>query len=222
MTECSQSHNTRRGTYTLSAILLTTSACFSPPAVLLRDPTRVVTGGEYDEVLDRWTREREIIDVRGGFESRLDVTATYFSKEFRRAYVARYSDEGSTSTADRERMLASSLSTAESEHEFFVAFAPQYNRWGEIDRSSTVWRVRLVDDAGVEHAPLRFERHRTATGLDRAMFYYWSPWRLVYHLHFATENEDHTPLIRPGARHFILRLAGPYGTADLRWDLRRE
>lgn len=213
---------------TLSAFLLSVAlssplvGCFSPPAVTLRDPSRTVASGEYDDILDRWTREREIVDIRGGFESRLDVTATYFSKEFRRGYVARYSAEGSSTPADRERMMSASLSAGESEHEFFVALAAQYNRWGELDRNTSTWRVRLVDDAGVEHAPLRIERHRVVTGLDRAMFYYWTPWRLVYHLHFPMETENHTPIIRPEARHFVLRFAGPYGTADLRWDLRRD
>ncbi len=197
-------------------------SCASHPAVSLRDPTHVVGASDYDAMVDRWTREYEYVDITGGFESRLAVTATYLSREFRRAYVAKYCESGSSSADDRARVLRTSLEAGEGEHEFFVALSAQYARWGELDRSSSVWRVRLVDDQGVEHEPVRIERRRQATGLDRAMFYYWTPWRTVFNLHFPVENEDHTPVIRPGARHFVLRFAGPYGTTDLRWELARE
>jgi hypothetical protein len=200
--------------------LVAVAHCGPPPAVVLADNGRPVAADQYESVLDRWTREREVLDWGGGIESRLAVTATFYSKEFRRAYVARFTTAASTPEDERARMLTTSLGAADVEHEFFVALAPQSPRWGDLDRPSTAWRVRLVDDHGREHAPSRIERFRQATPTDRAMFYYWSPWRVVFRVRFAAADAEGRPVLPPNTRHFLLRFAGAYGTADLRWDVR--
>ncbi|MDP3276046.1 MAG: hypothetical protein Q8Q09_12670 [Deltaproteobacteria bacterium] len=200
--------------------LASLSACGRPGPVSLANPQTAVTSDVYESLLDRWTRDFEVLDVGGGLESRLGVTATYYSREFRHAYVARLGQMSTRSQEERGRMLAASLTAADEEHEFFVALVAQYPRWAELDRPTAAWRVRLIDDQGTEHEPLRIERSRTATATERALFYYWTPWRAVFHLRFAAQTAAGQPVFRPGMRHFILRFAGPYGTADLRWDVR--
>jgi hypothetical protein len=174
----------------------------------------------YESMVDRWSRDAEVLDWGAGLESRLTVTATYFSKEFRRAYVGRITSAGSTPEADRDRMISASLRAADAEHEFFVALVAQYPRWAELDRPSAAWRVRLVDDRGREHAPTRVERSRQATALDRAMFHYWTPWRVVFCVRFPVNDAQGQPILPPNTRTFALRFAGAYGTADLRWNVR--
>lgn len=202
------------------ALAVSVSHCGRPPAVVLADTGRAVSADQYEAMVDRWTREAEIIDWGGGVESRLAVTATFFSKEFRRAYVARIATAGTYPQDERDRMLAGSLRAADTEHEFFVALAPQAPRWGDLDRPSSAWRVRLVDDQGREYAPTRIERSRQASALDRAMFHYWSPWRIVFRVRFAVTDANGNRVLPDSSRHFTLRFAGAYGTANLRWDVR--
>jgi len=194
--------------------------CGPPPAVILADPGRNAPPEQYEAMVDRWTRDSEVLDWGAGFESRLTVSATYFSKEFRRAYLSRLTTVASIPQAERDRMFGASLRAADVEHEFFVALAPQQPRWGDLDRATSAWRVRLVDDQGREHAPSRVERFRQATPLDRAMFHYWSPWRVVFRIRFPALDADGTRILRENSRHFLLRFGGPYGTADLRWVVR--
>lgn len=202
------------------AIAMAAASCGPPAAVVLADTGRAVSADQYESMVDRWTREAEIIDWGAGVESRLAVTATYFSKEFRRAYVARITTAGTYPQDERDRMLAGSLRAADTEHEFFVALAPQAPRWGELDRPSSAWRVRLVDDQGREYTPTRVERSRQASALDRAMFHYWSPWRIVFRVRFAVNDANGIRVLPDSTRHFTLRFGGAYGTANLRWDVR--
>jgi hypothetical protein len=194
--------------------------CGPPPPVVLADVGRAVSADQYDAMIDRWTREAEVLDWGAGIESRLAVTATFFSKEFRRAYVARIATAGTYPADERERMLSGSLRAADSEHEFFVALAAESQRWGQLDRPSAAWRVRLVDAEGREHAPTRIERSRQATPLDRAMFHYWSPWRVVFRVRFPVNDANGNRILPENTRSFTLRFAGAYGTANLRWDVR--
>jgi hypothetical protein len=194
--------------------------CGPPPPVVLVDRAQAIRADDYDEVLDRWTREHELIDWPAGLEARLAVTTTYYSPEFRRAYVARFSRAASLNEQDTARMLAASLATGAVEHEFFLALAAQSPRWGALDRADAPWRVRLIDDRGREYAPRRIERFRAPTATDRAMFHYWSPWRSVFRVRFSATDEAGRPVLGPETRRFTLRLAGAYGTVDLRWDVR--
>lgn len=202
------------------AMAIGATDCSRPAAVVLADTGRAVSADAYEAMVDRWTREAEIIDWAGGVESRLAVTATFFSKEFRRAYVARIATAGTYPQDERDRMLARSLRAADMEHEFFVALAAQVPRWGELDRPSSAWQVWLVDDQGRQYAPTRIERSRQASALDRAMFYYCSPWRTVFRIRFAATDANGNPVLPDSIRHFTLRFSGAYGTANLRWDVR--
>jgi hypothetical protein len=198
---------------------LALGAC-ATPHVVLADRGLPIAPEQYEAMVDRWSRDGEVLDWGAGLESRLAVTATFFSKEFRRAYVARFAQAAATPDAERQRMLAASLRAADVEHEFFVALVAQYPRWGQLDRPTSAWRIRLVDEQGREHAPSRIERSRQATPLDRAMFHYWTPWRVVFRVHFNALDAEGRPILPPNTRRFLLRFAGPYGTADLRWDVR--
>ena len=203
-----------------SVFALCVAACGPPAPVVLIDRAQTIRPEQYDEVLDRWTRDRELIDWEAGLESRVAVTSTFYAPEFRRAYVARYARAASLSEQETARMLAASLATGAVEHEFFITLAAQSPRWAALERSDTPWRVRLIDDRGREHAPRRIERFRAPTPTDRAMFYYWSPWRAVYRVRVAATDEAGRPGLGPDTRRFSLRLAGAYGTVDLRWDVR--
>lgn len=202
------------------SLAVSASHCGPPPAVVLADNGRPVPAEMYESMVDRWTREGEVLDWGAGVESRLTVTATYFAKEFRRAYVARISTAGTYPQDERERMLSGSLRAGESEHEFFVALAAQSPRWGDLDRPSSAWRVRLVDDQGREYTPTRIERARQVSALDRAMFHYWTPWRTVFRVRFAATDASGRRVLPDSARHFLLRFSGAYGTLNLRWDVR--
>ena len=64
------------------------------------------------------------------------------------------------------------------------------------------------------------DAHENATPLDRAMFHYWSPWRVVFRVRFPVNDANGNRILPENTRSFTLRFAGAYGTANLRWDVR--
>src|SRR5580692_928992 len=137
------------------AAAVTLTAC-GPGLVNLHEGPRTYTAQRYEEVLHRWTRTGHDYTLQG-FDDQITATATYESWDFRWAYVTRYADDFRLSTADRTRLLETSLDASHHEHEFYVAMYTLSRRWGELTRPTSAWRVLLVDDHGREVAPIAVE-----------------------------------------------------------------
>ncbi len=176
---------------------------------------------DYERKLEQWTRSSNVMTFQGA-DQRLAVDATFLSADFRSAYVARYAHDATLSAAEREQTLATAIDRSRQDHEFYVALETQNLRWGDLTRALSAWRVRLVNDRGVEVAPVRIEMDRRLTAADREYFPYSSPWRQVFRIHFprrtVIDGVD-TEVLGSGTHWFVLRFGGALGTADLRWDV---
>ncbi len=191
------------------ALACSVAACLSPAEIA------------YNRKLEQWTRGTHFVLFQGA-DMRLTVDATFLSTDFRTAYVARFAHDATLSPSEREATLAAAVARAQQDHEFYVALETQSRRWGDLQRPSSAWRVRLVNDRGQEVAPVRVEPVRRLSAAEREYFPYSSPWRQVFHVHFprsVTVNGTEVALLAPGTRYFTLRFSGALGTADLRWDV---
>jgi hypothetical protein len=207
-----------------AALVAALAGCAPPPEpVSLAHGDRNYSARDFEAVQARWSRGANLMDTPD-MEQKLRVDATFLSWDFRWAHAVRHAADMRLSAAEAGQGLQTALQAADREHEFFVALETQTVRWGELDRPSSAWRVRLIDDQGREVAPARIERVRRLSAGDHVAFPYVTPWRQLYRLHFpreATVGETPYEVLGPGTRFFLLRFAGPLGTVDLRWEVRQ-
>lgn len=175
---------------------------------------------DYDAVYRRWTRSTELLMFQG-LDQRIDVAATFLSWDFRHALLARFASDATLSEATRTEELARLRESALREHEFFVALVTTEQRFGRLDRPTSAWRVRLVDDRGREVGPAHIAPVRRPSAAEERYFPYVSPWRQLFRVRFPVRglNADGTEydVLGEGTRSFTLRFSGALGTADLRW-----
>ncbi len=195
----------------------TLGSCASPKVRLSEGP-RAYVPSDYDEVLDTWTRSKELI-LLGKLENVLTATATFQSWDFRWAYAVRYADDYRLTIKQRSTMLAGNLEETRRRHSFYVAMYATRWKWSDLKIQGAAWTVRLVDDHGNETAPERIEQVRRPGAVDITYFPYTTPWRRVYRVSFPAESADGTATISSEAKWFGLRFAGAQGHDTLTWTV---
>ncbi|MES1206378.1 MAG: hypothetical protein ABUS79_10615, partial [Pseudomonadota bacterium] len=102
--------------------------------------------GDYDAVYKRWTRHEyaahEVVDKS------LEVWAIYKSWDFREAYIARYAAMYSLSDAERNKLRQAQLEAYRGAYEFIVTAQSTKYEWNDLEKSSSPWRVALLDGLG--------------------------------------------------------------------------
>ena len=194
-----------------------TSGCADPKVSMATGP-REYTDSDYDQVLERWTRSRNLVSL-SELDTLLTVTATFESWDFRWAYVVKYANDYRLTVEQRRTLLERTLSETQDSHRFYVALYGSNARWADLTRANSSWIVRLIDDEGNETAPLSIELITRPGALERRYFPYSTIWRNVFRIKFPTTTPGGQPTIAPEARWFGLRFAGAEGNEELRWEL---
>ncbi len=184
--------------------------------VSLKPPGAPVPPSRYKSVLRSWTRSRRLNTIEE-MDNVLTVTSTYYSPEFRSAYLSKYkSDFHLTQQEAKELSLRHDLLQKES-HEFYVALFAQRQKYAFLDEEESAFVVRLVDDRGRVAQPTRLERIRRPGVVEKTYFPYTNSFRTVYRVIF-----DQGPVFDAqfsGSSWFGLRFSGPQGSAVLSWHL---
>lgn len=191
--------------------------CAASTVSLAQGP-RAFTPDDYEDVYAEWTREREYFRW-SQFEDTLNVTATFESWEFRWAYVVRYAEDQGLEGEAREALLRTSLADTHERHRFFITLGGRIYREQELSSPNSAWRLMLVDPDGRTTTPVEILRVRRPTPAERVYFPSINSFRYTYRVVFPATHEDGTPTIPAGATEVILRLTGPRGRVDLRWEL---
>jgi hypothetical protein len=199
----------------LVCLALALWGCAEPQVTLATGPREYVPG-DYSQVLKRWTRDRSLI-VFQELDDKLTVTATYESWDFRWAYVVRYAADYRLTVEQRRELLERTLHETAEDHEFYVALYGTSWRWTELNRPTSAWIVRLIDDQGSETVPSKIEDIPKPGAIERRYFPYTTVWRHAFRIRFPRQGIDGRPTIAPNARWFGLRFAGAEGNEELRW-----
>jgi hypothetical protein len=189
-----------------------------PPKLTLDPGPRTFTPESYPRVWEAWTREKESFAWKE-LTHEIFVGATFESWEFRWAYVVRYAHDYSLSPQARDEMLAASLRSSREEHRFFVTLSGLDFRESNLADKASAWRVLLIDPEGHQTSPVRMERVRRPTAVDRVYFPQVSPFRQTFRLTFPALDAEGRPTIPAGAKFVVLRFTGARGRADLKWEL---
>jgi hypothetical protein len=202
--------------YALSlGISLPLSGC-KPPSVSMNEGAREYVAGDYERVLDRWTRTEQLI-VAAEPDNVLTATATYEAWDFRWAYVVRYAEDYRLTVDQRRALLARSLSEVDKVHSFYVAVYGQRRKYSDLAAEKPAWIIRLIDDHGDETAPSEIEAIPRPGAIERTYYPYTTPWRRAFRVRFPVARADGRPTISSNAQWFGLRFAGAQGNQQLVW-----
>jgi hypothetical protein len=198
-------------------IVLAISGCAEPKVSLANGPREYVPS-DYSQVLDTWTREKTLIEL-SDLDSKLTVSATFESWDFRWAYVVRYASDYRLTVAQRSELLDRTLDETKNDHEFYVALAGSNWRSTDLSRPTSAWIVRLIDDRGNETAPSKIEEILKPGPLEQVYFPYTSVWRHAFRVRFPRHAGDGRPTIARDAAWFGLLFAGAEGNGELVWRI---
>jgi hypothetical protein len=119
-------------------------------SVNFSDATRNYRPSDYSSVYESWTRHAKLWQEVGTV---IEAWATYKSWDFRQAYVSYYASIYDLSDSDRATLLRSQLEASRASHEFHVAVQMTTDKWNDLDRKNSPWRVTLLDASGGELGP---------------------------------------------------------------------
>jgi hypothetical protein len=194
-------------------------ACASDQRPLsLGAPTRSFSPGDYSGVLKTWTRTT-LLNTLQEMDNVLTVTSTYYSAEFRAAYLAKYESDFQLTSQERRALQTEHQTFHQAQHEFYVALYGQRPDYGKLDDPErTAWQVHLIDSEGRVYKPARLERIRRPTVLERTYFPYTSDFRTVFRLVFD-KTGDTAAVFGQEVQWFGLRFSGPQGATILKWHV---
>jgi len=202
-----------RGRHVLLLLALASCATQRQVQVDFSETPRDYLPTEYRGVYDRWTRHDY---AQHEVDKALEVWATFKSWDFREAYIERYASVYSLSDADRATLRQAQLDAYHQAYEFHVTAQSADYTWNDLDKSSSAWRVSLVDALGHEIPSERIRIEKLPDAYARVFFPDMTPFSKSYSIRFnmpAPGVEFYG--VKSGA--IRLRIASPIGHVELVW-----
>lgn len=198
-------------------------ACAIGAAVLLLAGCGARAGTQYEKdagspgyarTTEKHTRTKE---VRDGLDTRFIVSATWLSMEWVRAFSGEYADIYYLDSARKEKVTAQWKAESESHVRFFVALFTPDDRENDLDKSGTLWSLRLVRGDGKDFEPVYVRKSGLRTEEIARFFPYSGTWYRAYEAAFPKEaaGGNHS---QEGAPLLKLVLSGVQGRAVLVWE----
>jgi hypothetical protein len=197
------------------AALATGAACVQKPRLVdFSETAREYRAKDYDEVYRRWTRHDDALHE---VEKALEVWATFKSWDFREAYIEKYAAIYNLSESDRSTLRQAQMDTFHRAYEFHVSAQSANYKWNDLEKSSSAWRVTLVDAAGRELAPEYVRVERLPDAYESVFFPTKTPFTRTYSIRFAVPSGG-TDFLGTRSGAITLRIASPLGRVELVWQ----
>jgi hypothetical protein len=169
---------------------------------------------EYRGVYERWTRHDYALHEWE--DKAIEVWATFKSWDFREAYIERYASVYSLPDADRATLRQAQLEAYHQAYEFHVIAQSADYKWNDLDKSSSPWRVTLVDALGNELPAERVRVEKLPDAFESDFFPDKTPFSKSYSIRFLLPAAASSFYgVKSGA--ITLRIASPIGRVDLVW-----
>jgi hypothetical protein len=191
------------------------AACQSDKAVRVdfSDTQRNYVSTDYPEVYERWTRHDFALKDT---EKALEVWATFKSWDFREAYIERYAASYSLPDAERATLRKGQRDAFTRALEFHVSAQSANYKWNDIEKSSSPWRITLLDALGHELQPdLPIRVEKLPDVYEREFFPSKTPFTRTYTVRFVAPAGSEFAGLNSGA--ITLRFSSPIGRVELTW-----
>jgi hypothetical protein len=197
-----------------AAVLVGCAQSASKP-VNFSDATRNYRSSDYSSVYESWTRHAKLWREVGTV---IEAWATYKSWDFRQAYVSYYASVYDLSDSDRATLLRSQLDASRASHEFHVAVQMTTDKWNDLERKNSPWRVTLLDASGGELGPTSIQTVKLPELYESQFYPSRTEFTRTYEISFARTGSGGQPFSGPASGRLILRFASPVGRIELVWD----
>ncbi len=169
---------------------------------------------DYREVTADWTRHAELSE---GYQEALVVDATFKSAEWQAAAIERKARLGGLDSTQRAALTQDAQKELADHYELELLVTTWDRRENDLHRGPrSVWKVVLIDDAGVAIEASSIERDRRPANVLRAEYPQLGDFSQAYIARFPRRVD----LMRAGARRFQLRIWGSRGAVEMAWHAR--
>lgn len=172
---------------------------------------------DYPVAHQNWTRHAKLVQLDVG--TVMEAWATYKSPDFRQAYIAKYAAVYDLPDHDRASLLKEQLEASRSTFDFHVTAQTTKDRWNDLERKNSPWRITLVDQAGNELSPSTVRAVKLPELYEDQFFPSRTEFTRSYEISF-TRPSDGQAFAAPSNKQITLRIAGPVGRIDLVWEAR--
>lgn len=173
---------------------------------------------DYPAVYKNWTRHARLVQEVGTV---IEAWATYKSPDFRQAYIAKYSAIYDLPDQDRAALQKEQLDIARSTFDFHVAVQTTKDRWNDLERKDSPWRITLMDEAGTELSPMSVRATNLPELYQDLFFPERTEFTRTYAIVFSRTAGEQT-FAASANKRLTLRIAGPTGRIDLVWQAKPE
>lgn len=202
-----------RAGWLLLVCLLVACATQKQVRVDFSEAPRDYLPADYPGVFDRWTRHDYVLHEWQ--DKAIEVWATFKSWDFREAYIERYAAVYSLSDADRNVLRQAQRDAYQQAYEFHVTAQSSEYAWNDLDKSSSAWRVSLVDALGHEIQSDRVRVEKLPDAYESAFFPVKTPFSKTYSIRFTAPEGTEFSGVKSGS--ITLRIASPIGRVELHW-----
>lgn len=171
----------------------------------------------FKKVCAAWSREDRI---HRGLEVELIVSATFKSKEFRRAYANEYAKAYMLTAEAKKQFLEAQLKAVTHGHDFLMAsFVPDKN-WDDFGKAGSMWKLYLVNDQNERVVPVEVRKVKRKDAVTPHFFPYITPWKSTYTIRFPYNiPASNLPIIKDTTKSVRLVITSVLGTAEMEWRL---
>ncbi len=202
----------------LACVLWTLSAgCATSrlPVVDFSERTKSYRPDDYPAVFEAWTRHGKLVLDVG---TAMEIWATFESWDFRQAYVAKYAKVYDLSDDEREELLKSQKEIARAVYEIHLVAQSTNDKWNDLDRRSSPWRITLLDGTGAELAPTSIKLEKLPEMYESEFFPTRTLFSKTYTVKFARPVGASAPFIGSRSGRIILRMDSPIGKVEVTWE----
>ena len=188
-----------------------------PAVVDFSDTAKHYRSDDYQVVHDAWTRHAKLVQDVGTV---MEIWATFKSVDFRQAYVAKYAKSYDLSDADREALAKSQQDAARGVYEIQLISQSTTDKWNDLDRRNSPWRITLLDGTGAELSPAPIKVEKFPEIYETEFFPNRTAFSRTFTLRFVRPDGGSDAFIGPDSGRLILRLDSPMGRVEAVWEAR--
>jgi hypothetical protein len=199
------------------ALVAALAGCASarPQTVDFSDTTRSYRSEDYPAVFDAWTRHYKLVQDIGTV---LEVWGTFMSWDLRQAYIAKYAKVYDLAPGEREQLAKAQRETARAVYEIHLVAQSTNDKWVDFDKSSSPWRITLIDGTGAELAPTSIKLQKLPDIYENEFFPTRTPFSRTYTVRFVRPEGGEETFVGPRSGRLVLRVASPVGKVDVSWE----
>lgn len=211
----------RSGRYSSCALCVLMAACATsrPLLVDFSEATKTYRNDDYPVAFEAWTRHEKLVQYdEYDIGTAMEIWATFKSWDFRQAYVAKYAKIYGLAESERDQLAKSQLEAARAVYEIHMVAQSTTDRWNDLDRRTSPWRITLLDGTGAELAPTSVKVEKLPEVYEYEFFPARTPFSKTYTLRFVRPEGAGEAFLGPQSGRMILRVVSPIGKVEVAWE----